>query len=198
MISTINLEEQIRHICDNYKDAPIGGWIIGNGPIPADILFVGEAPGKTEVELKKPFVGMAGKTFEKYLNTIGLSRDAIRITNTCFFRPIKLTIGKTGRTTVSNRPPKTSEVNLFKKILDEEVNLVNPKVIVTLGNIPLRRFTDYKSIGECHGQLIFNKYINRSIFPMYHPSALTYNQSGDFLKMYEDDWQKLKDVLIKL
>jgi len=140
-------------------------------------------------------VGLAGKTFEKYLNSIGLYRKDIRITNTCFFRPVKITIGKTNKETISNRTPKVSEINLFREVLDEEIKLVNPKLIITLGNIPLKRLTDFKSIGDCHGNIIFNNKISRYIFPMYHPSALTYNRNDNFLKMYENDWINLKNIL---
>lgn len=186
---------KIKNISENYNPEEIGGWITGDGPVPCDILFVGEAPGKTEVEQGKPFVGMAGETFEGYLNLIGLSRDKIRITNTCFFRPIKKKVGKTGRTSISNRPPKTSEVNLFREILDEEISLVNPKIIITLGNVPLKRLTEFQSIGECHGKLFFNQTLNRNIFPMYHPSSLTYNRDPNFKIGYEEDWLKLKEAL---
>lgn len=190
-----DIKQKIKVIAENYKDEPTGGYITGDGPIPCDILFVGEAPGKTEVEEGKPFVGMAGKTFESYLNSIGLSRDKIRITNTCFVRPITIKEGKNGRTSISNRPPKTKEVEMFREVLDEEIALVNPKVIVTLGNVPLKRLTNFKSIGECHGSLYFNQELKRHVFPMYHPSALTYNRNEEFLKLYEKDWKLLADAL---
>lgn len=138
---------------------------------------------------------MAGATFENYLNSIDLTRDKVRITNTCFFRPIKKKTGKTGRITISNRPPKISEVKLFKEVLDDEISLVNPKIIITLGNVPLKRLTNFKSIGECHGELYFNEEINRNIFPMYHPSSLTYNRNEEFKKTYHNDWNKLKETL---
>lgn len=138
---------------------------------------------------------MAGETFEEYLNSIDLTRTKVRVTNTCFFRPIKIKEGKTGRTTVSNRTPKSSEIKLFKEILDEEIELVNPKIIITLGNIPLKRLTNFKSIGDCHGQVYFNEELKRYVFPMYHPSALTYNRNDTFKKMYHDDWIKLEKVL---
>lgn len=192
------LKEKIKFISENYTDDKIGGYITGDGPIPCDILFVGEAPGKTEVEEKKPFVGMAGKNFEKYLNSIGLSKYNIRITNTCYFRPVKIKENKNGRTTISNRPPKSSEVELFRKVLDEEIILVNPKIIITLGNVPLKRLTTFKSIGDCHGTLYFNKELKRYIFPMYHPSSLTYNRNEEFSNMYKNDWNKLKEALVKL
>lgn len=190
------IAEKIKNISENYQDEPTGGWITGAGPIPCKIMFLGEAPGKTEVEEQKPFVGSAGRTFEGYLNSIGLSRDDIRISNTCFFRPIKITQSKNGRQTVSNRTPKPSEVELFREVLDEEIQLVNPSIIVTLGNIPLKRLTKFKSIGECHGELYFNEELQRNIFPMYHPSSLIYNRDEEFLKNYEEDWRKLKQVLV--
>jgi DNA polymerase len=189
------LVEKIKNIAESYKDEPTGGWITGDGPIPCSIMFLGEAPGKTEVESQKPFVGMAGKTFESYLNSIGLTRKDIRISNTCFFRPTKITEGKNGRQTISNRPPKLGEVELFREVLDEEIKLVDPSIIVTLGNVPLKRLTKFKSIGECHCQLYFNEDLGRNIFPMYHPSSLTYNRNDEFLKIYEEDWQKLKLAL---
>ncbi|MFD3158665.1 uracil-DNA glycosylase [Haloimpatiens sp. FM7330] len=189
------IQNKIKDISDTYKNDAIGGWITGDGPVPSNLLFVGEAPGKNEVEMKKPFVGMAGKAFEHYLNSIGIERKNIRITNTCFFRPIKIKISKTGRESISNRPPKISEINLFRNILDEEIKLVNPKIIITLGNVPLKRFTNYKNIGLCHGQLYFNEELGKYIFPMYHPSSLTYNRKEEFKKTYEEDWQKLKKVL---
>ena len=187
----------IKNISQNYKEDLTGGYITGDGPIPSKIMFIGEAPGKMEVEMKKPFVGMAGKTFEFYLNSIGINRKDVRITNTCFFRPIKIKKTSKGKESISNRTPKVSEINLFRNVLDEEIKLVNPKLIVTLGNIPLKRLTEFKSIGTCHGQLYFNKDLYRYIFPMYHPSSLTYNNNDKFKTMYQNDWQKLKEVINK-
>ncbi|CAB1254489.1 uracil-DNA glycosylase [Clostridium sp. MT-14] len=192
------LRKKIKEICDNYKESPIGGYISGDGPIPCDVLFVGEAPGKTEVERGKPFVGMAGKTFEKYLNLINLERKMVRITNSCFFRPIKIKEGKNGRKTVSNRTPKISEIKLFKDILNKEIELVNPRIIITLGNTPLKIFTEFNSIGECHGNIYFNEQLKKHIFPMYHPSALTYNRNSNFESTYKNDWLKLKNALNNL
>ncbi|WP_315122472.1 uracil-DNA glycosylase [uncultured Clostridium sp.] len=191
----ISIEEEIKNICENYTDDNIGGWITGHGSVPCDILFIGEAPGKTEVEERTPFVGMAGKNFEHYLNLINVKRENIRVTNTCYFRPIKIKESANGKSSISNRTPKTSEISLFKDILYKEINLVNPKIIITLGNIPLKTLTDYKSIGECHGKITFSEKVNRYVFPMYHPSSLTYNRSEDFKQKYIEDWYKLKESL---
>ncbi|KGK81099.1 uracil-DNA glycosylase [Clostridium sp. HMP27] len=192
------IELEIKHITETYKGDLTGGYIVGDGPVPCKILFIGEAPGKTEIEQGKPFVGMAGRTFEKYLSSIGLCRKDIRITNTCFFRPIKSKETLNNRKSISNRPPKTSEINLFKHIAQREIELVNPKIIITLGNVPLKQWTSCTNIGECHGKLIFNNNINTYIFPMYHPSSLIYNRSEDFLKSYEEDWLKLRESLASI
>jgi len=189
---------EIEKIYNTLSKNDFAGFISGDGKIPSDILFVGEAPGKMEVELKKPFVGLSGKTFEFYLNSIGIKRDEIRITNTCFARPIRRKISKSGRETISNRPPKTDEIKAFRNILNEEINMVNPKIIITLGNTPLKRLTGEDKIGVCHGKVIYNEEIEKYIFPMYHPSALTYNHSAKFLEDYRSDWVKLKEYLDKL
>lgn len=195
-LETITLK--IKTITESYKGDLTGGWFAGGGgPIPSDILFIGEAPGKTEIEQNEPFVGLAGKTFERYLNSIGLTRKNIRITNACFFRPIKEKVSASGKVTISNRTPKECELELFKEVLDDEILLINPKIIVTLGNIPLKRLTPFKSIGQCHGTLYYNNKLRRHIFPMYHPSSLTYNRSPKFLKTYESDWVKLMHLLIQ-
>ena len=189
------IQSRIKNIAENYTEDKTGGWITGDGPVPCNILIVGEAPGKTEIEKNKPFIGKAGLTFEKYLNHIGLTRTDVRITNACFFRPIKEKVSKNGKITISNRPPKTSEIQIFKEVLDEEIKLVNPKIIITLGNIPLKRLTEFKSIGNCHGELYYNESLKRYIFPMYHPSSLIYNRNDEFLNTFEKDWKKLKNVI---
>lgn len=198
MISLEDLSVEIQSIAERYKEEPTCGWITGNGPVPCEIMFIGEAPGKTEIEENKPFVGAAGKNLEYYLNLVGLTRDKIRISNACFFRPIKISTSKTGRTTISNRTPKSKEIEMFRSVLDNEISIVNPKIIITLGNIPLKRFTKFNSIGQCHGTLIHDHDTKKYIFPMYHPSALTYNRNDKFKSMYTSDWLKLKEILNKL
>lgn len=195
MLTIVDIKNKVENLCENYTAFATGGWIMGDGPIPSDILFVGEAPGKTEIEEGKPFIGMAGKIFENHLNNIGYKRDNIRITNTCYFRPIKIRTLSNGKLSLSNRPPKVSETALFKDVLNAEILMTNPKIIITLGNISLKNLTNLTNIGSCHGQLYFNKILARNIFPMYHPSALTYNRNEGFLNMYEKDWRKLKKAL---
>ena len=195
MLTIEDIKNKIKNICENYTAFAIGGWIMGDGPIPSDILFVGEAPGKTEINEGKPFIGMAGKIFENHLNIIGYKRKNIRITNACYFRPIKIKTLSNGKLSLSNRPPKVSEIALFKDALNAEILITDPKIIITLGNVPLRKLTSFTNIGSCHGKLYFNKILNRYIFPMYHPSALNYNRNDEFLNIYEKDWRKLKKAI---
>lgn len=191
----MDFKQEIKKIYNTLDENIFAGFITGGGKIPSDILFIGEAPGKMEVELQKPFIGAAGKTFEFYLNSIGIKRENIRITNTCYARPIKKKISKSGKETISNRAPKTNEIEAFRNILDEEIKLVDPKIIITLGNTPLKRLTGKNKIGDYHGTFIYNEEIKRYIYPMYHPSALTYNHSVEFLESYKKDWIKLKEHL---
>lgn len=186
---------EIEKIYNTLDKNSFSGFISGSGKIPSTLLFVGEAPGKTEIIEGKPFVGKSGKTFEFYLNKIGLKREEIRITNACFGRPIKKNISSKGVETISNRAPKKEEIQAFKNILYEEIKLVNPKVIITLGNTPLKTLTKENKIGDCHGKIIFNETINKFIFPMYHPSSLTYNHSEEFLNSFNEDWLNLKNYL---
>ncbi|WP_461207760.1 uracil-DNA glycosylase [Clostridium sp. DL1XJH146] len=195
MSNLLEIHNNIKKICNSYSNDSTSGYVFGNGPIPCPILIVGEAPGKTEVELGRPFVGKAGKTLDKYLEIAQLERNDVRITNTCFFRPIKIKFNQNGKSTISNRTPKAKEIDLFREVLDEEIRLVNPRIIITLGNIPLRRFTSYKAIGNCHGNIIFSEKYNLDIFPMYHPSSLTYNRNEEFETKYRADWKKLKKKL---
>lgn len=193
----MEFKQEIERIYNTFDENIFSGFITGGGKIPSDILFIGEAPGKMEVELQKPFVGIAGKTFEFYLNNIGIKREDIRITNACYGRPIKKKISKSGKETISNRAPKKYEIEAFRNILDEEIKLVNPKIIITLGNTPLKRLTGKDKIGDCHGIIIYNEEIKKNIFPMYHPSALTYNHSKEFFENYKNDWIRLKEYMQK-
>lgn len=185
------LKKRIRDLAKSYDGAPTGGFITGAGPIPCPILFIGEAPGKSEIEAQKPFVGMTGALFEKRLQDIGLSKQDIRITSACFLRPITLKTNKNGKETISNRQPKTAEIELFRAVLDQEIALVQPKIIITLGNIPLKRIAGLSKIGEHHGRPFYSEKYHCHIFPLYHPSSVIHNRTADFQKTYDGDWEQL-------
>jgi len=146
------------------------GIIKGHCPQQAsDIVFVGEAPGARETELGTPFVGMAGSNFEDFLHNLNLHRNEIFITNTVKCRP---TVGYRGK---KNRAPYASEIKACSYYLAKELKIINPRLIITLGNIPLRQLLGDKtaSISGWHGKLFF--YGESKVFPIHHPGAITYN-----------------------
>ncbi len=160
--------------------------VFGEGNLDAKIVLVGEAPGSKEVELKRPFVGQAGKNLDEFLEVVELNREDIYITNVVKIRPHRIN-EKTGRKV--NRPPNKKEIEKYSRYLLEELNIIKPRLIVTLGNVPLKTLTDNKEIkvSEAHGSVIDTG--DKMIFPLYHPAAVIYNRKlksvylGDLLKL---------------
>ncbi|QCX33581.1 uracil-DNA glycosylase [Caloramator sp. E03] len=169
---------------ENYK------VVFGEGSINAKIMLIGEAPGEREEEMQRPFVGQAGKNLDEFLDILGLSRNEIYITNVVKIRPFKIN-EKTKRK--SNRPPNSFEIEMSIETLKKEIEIIKPKIIVTLGNIPLRAVLNDKkaSIGKYHGKAIkFDKFI---VFPLYHPASIIYNRS--LKQVYHDDVLALKSLM---
>ncbi len=150
--------------------------VFGDGKPDAGLMLVGEAPGRDEVAQKKPFVGRAGQNLTGFLKTLGLSRTEIYVTNVCKFRPTKVS----AKNTVSNRPPTREEILAAQPFLWEEIRLVAPRLLVTLGNTPLRAVRGFNAvIGDHHGKaerisLGTGKYW---LFALYHPASIIYNPS---------------------
>jgi len=173
---------------EQYGDMPL---VFGEGMAERPALAViGEAPGAEEEKLRRPFVGKAGKNLDSFLETLGLPRASVYITNLVKLHPTQ--ISKAGR--VVNRPPAKDEVALFAPFLREELAMVAPRLIATLGNFPLRAMLDDSkaTIGDCHGKLIALP-DGRRVFPLYHPAAIIYNQS--LKATYAADLEILKEVL---
>lgn len=141
----------------------------GEGDMGTSLMLVGEAPGEQEEKLRRPFVGKAGKNLDEFLTLAGLGRSALYITNTVKFRPTK--ISAAGRTV--NRPPTSGEIAFFRPFLLREIELVRPRVVVTLGNVPLRALHGQGgTIGDLHGRFIDQG--GYLLYPMYHPASLIY------------------------
>ena len=168
-------------------------YVLGEGKQDNPLLMlVGEAPGEQEVLLRRPFVGKAGKNLDAFLEMIGVERNNIYITNTVKFRPTKTS--KMGR--ISNRPPTQKEQAAFIPWLIAEVDCVAPRILVTLGNTPLRSLLGKDiSIGDCHGRAIRYK-SGLDIFPLYHPAAVIYNRS--LMDTYQIDLRSLKSMVSEL
>ena len=144
--------------------------VFGEGAPGAPVMMIGEAPGEQESLLGRPFVGKAGKNLDAFLESAGMDRRALYVTNTVKFRPTKLS--PAGRTV--NRPPTQEEVRLFLPWLLREIDLVDPRCIITLGNVPLKALTDRKNtVGDMHGR--FFDLGGRKLFPMFHPASVIYN-----------------------
>lgn len=165
-------------------------YITGSGNVDANILLVGEAPGAKEIELKEPFVGQSGKNLNEFLDVLQIKREDLYITNVVKIRPYRIN-ERTGRKV--NRPPTKDEINVFSDILKEELRIVSPRIIVTLGNTPLKAIMENNNltIGDVHGHVLEkDKFL---IFPLYHPAAIIYNQN--LKNTYLDDLSKLKELL---
>lgn len=156
----------------------------GEGNPDAKILFIGEAPGFNENEQKRPFVGQAGKLLRKILAENSWREDEVYITNIIKYRPPE------------NRDPLPVEIEFFRPFLDRQIEVIDPKVIVTLG-----RFSMYKFLGEgvsisrIHGSPRKITWNGKSvlIFPMFHPAAAL--RAGNVMKMFEEDFKKLRELV---
>ncbi len=170
-------------------------FIFGEGSRKAKIMLIGEAPGENEIKKKRPFVGKAGKNLDELLSILEINRAEIYITNSVKIRPYKIS-EKTGRKI--NRSPNKEEINKFREIIIGEIEYVQPKIIVTLGNIPLNQITEKNiKIGDCHGKLMKINISEKEykIFPLYHPASIIYNRK--LKDVYIEDIIILKEIIKK-
>jgi DNA polymerase len=129
----------------------------GEGSPAAEIVLVGEAPGATEDQLGRPFVGRAGKLLDEALAAAGIARDDVWITNVVKARP------------PGNRDPKPAEVAHWLPVLERELALVAPRVVVPLGRHALAHFAPGAKISAAHGTVLAGG--DRVLYPLYHPAA---------------------------
>lgn len=156
----------------------------GDGNAQAEIMFVGEAPGFHEDKQGLPFVGASGRYLEKLLEMIGLHRNDVFITNVVRCRPPQ------------NRDPLRPELEACNDYLDQQIAVIQPKVIATLGRYSMARFFPSGKISKIHGQPKFAD--GRIYYPLFHPAAVLRNPSlrpvmeEDFMRMkkYVDEFEK--------
>ncbi|HUD07096.1 MAG TPA: uracil-DNA glycosylase [Candidatus Saccharimonadales bacterium] len=153
--------------------------VFGEGSEDAEIVFIGEAPGKNEDIQGKPFVGAAGKFLDQMLDTIGLKRAQIYITNIVKYRP------------PNNRDPLPEEKAAFLPYLLKQIEIINPKLIVTLGRHSLNCFLPDLAITQVHGQP--KRYKGRVYLPLYHPAAALYN--GSLKQVLIEDFAQVPSIL---
>jgi uracil-DNA glycosylase family 4 len=135
----------------------------GEGAEDADIMFIGEAPGWHEDQQGRPFVGPAGQFLDRLLNSINLNRTQVYIANVIKCRPS------------SNRDPLPTEIQNCRAWLDQQIEIIKPKMIVTLGRYSMARYFSGKSISKIHGTA--QKHDDIIYYAMYHPAAALHQQS---------------------
>ncbi len=156
--------------------------VMGHGNAQADVVFIGEAPGKNEDLQGIPFVGAAGKFLDQMLAAANLQRGDIYITNIVKYRP------------PSNRDPKPEEKRAFWPFLVRELQIIKPRIIVTLGRHSMEYFLPNAKISEIHGKpkrVTFGD-IKLVVLPLYHPAAALYN--GDLKATLLEDFATIPAV----
>lgn len=190
--------EELRKIRDElivFKESPLYSYrienknfpVIGEGSHYANIMFIGEAPGKNEAETGHPFCGRSGKVLDTLLSSVSISREDVYVTNIVKDRP------------PGNRDPYPEEIDLYAPFLDRQIEIIKPKIIATLGRFSmvyiLERFNSNeskKSISELHGKIIEVEatYGIIKIIPLYHPAVAVYN--SNMIHTLKKDFEILK------
>ena len=160
--------------------------VMGDGNPDADIVFIGEAPGKNEDEQGLPFVGAAGKFLNEMLAAAGMTRGDVYITNIVKYRP------------PNNRDPLPEEKKAFWPYLLEQLQIIEPKIVVTLGRHSMEYFLPGQYISKIHGQpkriqLDGHKIV---IIPLYHPAAALYN--GSMRQTLIDDFMRMPEIIAQI
>lgn len=176
-----NLEQEI----SADKSLPLFGQanlVFGEGSVDAEVMFIGEAPGFHEDKLQRPFVGQAGKLLDKLFLEIKWPRESVYITNIVKRRPPE------------NRDPLPEEIEAYKPYLARQIEIINPKIIATLGRFAMNYFLPEAKISRDHG--IAQKIDGRVIVPLYHPAAAL--RATQVFKDLEADFKKLPELLKNL
>jgi len=156
--------------------------VFADGSPEAEIVFIGEAPGKNEDQQGKPFVGAAGKFLDEMLEMIGLKRDNVYITNIVKYRP------------PNNRDPFPEEKTAFLPYLVAQLEAINPKLIVTLGRHSMDVLLPGLKISQVHGKSMRVK--DHVYLPLFHPAAALYN--GGMRQTLIDDFALIPLILQKI
>ena len=176
------LTELYREI-ENCRDCELARYRIkvvpGEGDEDAELLFIGEAPGWHEDQQGRPFVGPAGGFLEQLLASIKLTREQVYIANVIKCRP------------TSHRDPLPSEIQACRKWLDRQIEIIQPRMIITLGRYSLARYFPNESISKVHGKA--RKVGDIICYPMYHPAAALHQ--GTLRQIIEADMLQIPRVL---
>lgn len=158
--------------------------VVGAGDPDADLMFVGEAPGATEDETGVPFVGRAGQLLDSLLEGIGLSRDRVFIANVLKCRP------------PGNRDPQPGEIEACQGYLAEQVSLVRPRLVCSLGNFATKLISgNPDGISTVHGQVQEVSFagVSFTLYPVFHPAAALYTRA--MLGTLQDDFARIPELI---
>ena len=178
----ISLDETIKKCkkCNLHKTRQ--NTVFGEGDPDSNIMIIGEAPGREEDEAGKPFIGRAGKLLNEFLKSINLNRDSVFIVNTIKCRPPE------------NRDPEASEINACADYLDQQINIIKPKVLVLLGKIAANRLLgEDMPMSELRLKKFFIDKYDIPIIVFYHPAYILRSPSQK--KKVWDDLQYLKGII---
>lgn len=160
--------------------------VFGAGKKKAQILFIGEAPGANEDKQGIPFCGMSGQVLEQLLKSVNLNREDVFITNTVLCRPL------------NNRNPKKEEVENCRERLDELIRIMQPKVIVTIGNFATERILGWSGIKSIRGK-IYPLILNHQpvkVVPMIHPASYLYSGRNPHLfELMKKDFRTIAELV---
>ncbi len=154
----------------------------GEGPEDAEIMFIGEAPGFHEDRQGRPFVGASGQFLDELLQSIGLDRAKVYITNVIKCRP------------PGNRDPLPEEIEACRPYLDRQLEIIRPKMVVTLGRFSMARYFPNARISRIHGKP--KKIGGVLYYPMYHPAAALHQPS--LRRTVEEDMKRIPELLARI
>ena len=191
--------KEIRDEVLDFKTSPLYTYrtenkfhpVLGEGNHNAQIVFIGEAPGKNEAIQGRPFCGAAGKILDELLESINLDRKEVYITNIVKDRPPE------------NRDPLPSEIEAYGPFLDKQLSIIQPKVIATLGRFSMVYIMERADlafetvpISQAHGRAFNGKldYGEVTIIPLYHPAAAIYNR--ELKKTLLEDFKIIKKYVV--
>lgn len=161
--------------------------VFGDGNAEAEVVFIGEAPGKKEDEAGRPFIGAAGKFLNEMLGNIKMEREDIYITNIVKYRP------------PDNRDPEPNEKEDCNEWFINELKIIDPKLIIFLGRHSMLRFFPQEKISDLHGKLLIKntpELGKQAFMPLYHPAAALYN--GGMRETLIKDFNKIPKALKKI
>lgn len=182
MSALTELYQQI-HTCHKCEIARCRTHAVpGEGPEDAEIMLIGEAPGYNEDQQGRPFVGQAGQFLNELLGCIDLKREQVYITNIIKTRP------------PNNRDPLPVEIDNCKGWLDRQLEIIRPRMIVTLGRYSMARFFPGKTISQIHGTSVEKEGV--TYFAMYHPAAALHQ--GNLRETLVNDMKKIPAILTKM